>query len=87
LENSFDGIVETGTDGASVFLSEIQRELLELLERADLVIAKGMAHYEYLSEISGELGAPILYMLKAKCEIVASSLSVQKGSYAAVLQK
>lgn len=87
LGESFEEVVETGTDAASVFLSEVREDVLKLLERADLVVAKGMAHYEYLSEVGERLRTPILYMLRAKCEVVARSLSVPKGSYVAKLAR
>lgn len=36
------------------------------------MVAKGMAHYEYLSTIN--LGIPVAHLLVAKCRPVASKL-------------
>jgi len=85
LWESFDRIVESGTDASSVFLEEIGEEVEELLERADLVVAKGMAHFEYLSENEGKLGKPVLYLLRAKCRPVSAALRVGVGDYVSVL--
>ncbi len=78
-------LLESGTDASSIFLDEISDELREELRRADVVIAKGMAHYEYLQDV--ELPVPIVYMLRAKCKVMASSLGVGVGDYVFVLKR
>ena len=87
LEESFDEVIGTGSDASSIFFDEINNETRQILEKADLIISKGMAHYEYLSDYETEdkEGKTILYMLKAKCNPIARSLGVEKGSY--VLKK
>lgn len=87
LRDSFDDVVETGTDASSIFLNEISQDLSKLLRETDLVVAKGMAHYEYLTDHEREIGKPILYLLKAKCRPVALSLNVPIGSYVSVLHR
>ena len=52
---------------------KIKRELLS----SDLIIAKGMAHYEALTE--EKLKVPVAYLLTAKCSPVAESLNVKRG--------
>ena len=52
---------------------KIKRELLS----SDLIIAKGMAHYEALTE--EKLRVPVAYLLTAKCSPVAESLNVKRG--------
>ncbi len=82
LRDSFSSIVETGTDASSIFFGEITDDLKGLLSQADLIIAKGMANYEYLSDFETHgNGKQVVYMLKAKCEPVARSLGVKKGDY------
>lgn len=85
LLESFDDVVSTGTDAASVFFGELSPEARRLLERADLIVAKGMAHYEYLSDKVSDLGKPVLFLLKAKCRPVATSLNVSLGAYVSKL--
>jgi len=74
-------LVETGTDASSVFLDEITPELLEIIASSDLIMAKGMAHYEYLGSKDFKLKKNIVFMLKAKCSVVASALNVGLGEY------
>ncbi|NPB00139.1 MAG: DUF89 family protein [Crenarchaeota archaeon] len=81
LDQDFSEVVSTGTDAASIFLDEVDREVIELIRSSDLIIAKGMAHYEYITEIEDELNVPIIYMMKAKCEPIAEAAGVEKGSY------
>jgi len=87
LKESFDEIIGTGSDASSVFFDEINNKARQVLEEADLIVSKGMAHYEYLSdyETNDKDGKTVLYMLKAKCNPVARNLGVEKGSY--VLRK
>ncbi len=82
LRESFSNIVETGTDASSIFFNEITDDLKDLLSRSDLIVAKGMANYEYLSDFEvHDNGKQVVYMLKAKCEPVARNLGVKKGDY------
>ena len=81
LYNSFNDIIETGTDASSIFLDEISEELRKTLDKADIIIAKGMANYEYLTDIEYLLNKPILYLLRAKCKPVARTLRVDIGDF------
>ncbi len=82
LNESFSKIVETGTDASSIFLDEISQELHNWLEKTDIIIAKGMANFEYLTDVEDLIGKPILYMLRAKCKPIARKLKVQVGDFA-----
>jgi len=81
LDQDFTDVVSTGTDAASIFLDEIDKEIIELIKSSDIIIAKGMAHYEYITEIEESLNIPIIYMMKAKCEPIAEATGVERGSY------
>ena len=59
------------------------RELLKAIESATLIIAKGMANYESLTEIEGL--PPVAYCMTVKCIPIAESIGVQKGSRIAML--
>ncbi|HIQ56303.1 MAG TPA: DUF89 family protein [Pyrodictium sp.] len=85
LQESFDSVVGSGTDAASLFLEEASREALELVSKADLVVAKGMANYEYLSENIERLKRPTLFLLVAKCEPIARVLGVERKTIVARL--
>ncbi len=55
-----------------------------ILKNADLIISKGMANYETLTEY--KLNAPILFLLTAKCTPVAEELGVERGTPVALLR-
>ena len=84
LRESFDDVLDTGTDAASVFLDEVRKEVANALMSSDLVIAKGMANFEYLTEVESEV-AEVLYILRAKCGPVASYCATEVGSYVLLL--
>lgn len=45
------------------------------LGRADLIISKGQANYETLSDVPRN----VFFLLKAKCPVIAGHLGVQVG--------
>lgn len=74
-----DKLMGSGSDGSSIFLDEASEEVKKEIARSDVIIAKGMAHYEYLSETP--LKAKAFFLLRAKCKVVAKELGVNVGSY------
>ncbi|WFN34808.1 ARMT1-like domain-containing protein [Methanogenium sp. S4BF] len=58
-------------------------ELLSAIASATIIIAKGMANYESLTEIEGL--PPVAYCMTVKCIPIADSIGVQKGSRIAML--
>jgi uncharacterized protein with ATP-grasp and redox domains len=84
LDRYVDRLVSTGYSGSSIHLDRVSREFRELLDSVDIIVSKGMAHYEYLSEI--DLGKPVLYLLIPKCDPIARRLGVEKYSYVAMLR-
>lgn len=72
-------IIETGSDSIGLVPEECSREFMRRLLEADLVISKGQGYYESLTEIQDKIGRPIIYMLKAKCKVVARHLGVKAG--------
>jgi hypothetical protein len=84
LEREFGQVISTGTASPGVVLSLASAEFKREFESADLIFAKGMGHYEALSELPAE--GKFFYCLKAKCKPVANSLGVSLNSYVAVLQ-
>jgi uncharacterized protein with ATP-grasp and redox domains len=84
LEAEFGGIMSTGVASPGIVFSLASAQFKREFESADLVFAKGMGHYEALSELSPE--GRFFYCLKAKCQPVADSLGVPIDSYVAMLQ-
>jgi uncharacterized protein with ATP-grasp and redox domains len=75
----FSQVVTTGSDSVGLVLKECSAEFLEHVREADLIISKGQGYYESLTELEHLLRKPILYMLKAKCIVVARSLNINVG--------
>lgn len=68
LERALDGIVAYGF-ASTIHLDKINVDAKRALEEADLVVAKGMSHFEYLIDV--DLGKPITFILIPKCIPVA----------------
>ena len=69
-------VVSTGSDAPGTILSRCSAEFRALYERAELVIAKGQANYETLSEERGRL----FFLLKVKCPVIARDIGAPVGS-------
>jgi len=69
-------IVSTGSDAPGTILSRCSDEFRELYERAELIIAKGQANYETLSEE----GSKVFCLLQTKCPVIARDVGVPVGS-------
>ncbi len=85
LNKYVDELISTGYPGSSIHLDKISMEAKAKIREADLIIAKGMAHWEYIIEI--ELGKPVYHLLVPKCTVIAEALNVPKGSLVALLRK
>jgi len=71
-------VITTGNDHIGINLEESSEEFLQHLREADLIIAKGQGYYESMTEVEHILSKPIIYVLRAKCVLVAKSLGVQQ---------
>ncbi|MEM1515217.1 MAG: ARMT1-like domain-containing protein [Thermoproteota archaeon] len=83
INNVADEVITTGSDAMGLILQECSREFLEVYEMADLVIAKGMANAETITEIN--IGVPHLLLLRTKCNNVASYFSIPRNKNVAKL--
>jgi Uncharacterized conserved protein len=82
LDKVADGVMTTGSNAIGIKLDEIPAELRDILPRASLIIAKGMANYEMLSEYSFK---PVAYLMRVKCAPVAESVGARVGDFIAKL--
>ena len=71
-------VITTGSDHVGVELEESSREFLDLLRNVDLIISKGQGNYESLTDLEHLISKPIVYILRAKCILVAEDLGVQR---------
>ena len=72
IENIVDEIITTKTFAVGVVPDLVKEEI----KAHDVLIAKGMANYEALTETDY---SPLAYLLRIKCDVVARSLNVKKG--------
>jgi uncharacterized protein with ATP-grasp and redox domains len=78
-------VTHTGSGDIGVDLEKIPGDLREALDRCTLVIAKGMANYEALTEYRGL--PPTAYLMAVKCPTIAESVGVPEGSLVAMLDE
>jgi len=84
LEGEFGEVISTGIASPGIVFSLASAQFKREFESADLIFAKGMGHYETLSEFPPE--GRFFYCLMAKCKPVADSLGVPISSYVAMLK-
>ncbi len=68
-------IVSSGTDAPGTILPFCSRDFLNVYDSADLIISKGQGNYEGLSDEA----RPVFFLLKAKCEVIAQDIGVDRG--------
>jgi uncharacterized protein with ATP-grasp and redox domains len=83
LEGEFGKVISTGIASPGIVFSSASAQFKREFKSADLILSKGMGHYEALSEFTPE--GKFFYCLKAKCQPVADSLGVPINSYVATL--
>ncbi len=83
LDTLVDTLTTTGSGDVGIALEKAPQALASALRDATLVIAKGMANYEALNEETHL--PPVAYLLAAKCDPIARSIGVPRGSYVALL--
>jgi len=85
LMYSFDNILSTNSDASSIFLDEVDSSVIEVINSADVIISKGMANYEYLTEIENILRKPIIYLFVAKCRPISIDSGIPFGELGVVV--
>lgn len=76
IDRMVDKVLTTGSNAIGICLKEAPPELVEALGSASLIISKGMANYETMSEYDFK---PIAYLLKTKCESVAEAMGLKRN--------
>lgn len=77
LGEDLDRVLTSNSFSIGVDMTLIGEDLREEISHAGVIISKGMANYESLSD--EVLPIPIAYLMKAKCIPVAKSLDVSVG--------
>ena len=69
-------VIDNGSDAPGTILATCSDAFRRRFERADVVIAKGQANYETLSDVEQD----VFFLLKAKCAVIARDLGCPAGS-------
>jgi hypothetical protein len=78
LAERLQPVADTGARTVGLQLDEISPAFRRLYDAADIIIAKGMGHFETMSHF----GDPrLFFLLQAKCAPVAAALKVPMGSF------
>ncbi|MDY6915815.1 MAG: ARMT1-like domain-containing protein [Candidatus Cloacimonadota bacterium] len=72
----FAEIISSGSRALGTILKKCNHNFCKLFKQADLIISKGQGNYEGLSSEK----YPIFFLLKAKCQVIASDLDIPKDS-------
>jgi damage-control phosphatase, subfamily I len=86
LDRIADLLTTTG-GGAEIgiCMENIPDDLRDAIDRCTIIISKGMANFESLSEMHGL--PPVAYLMAAKCQPVADEAGVPVGSKIAMLRR
>jgi len=71
-------VIDNGHAAQGTIVRDCSAEFRHELDKADLVISKGQANFETLSDIKDKT---IFYLLRAKCSSVASAIGCRKMDY------
>ncbi len=82
LDGIANQVMTTGSNAVGIKLDEIPDELKQALSNASLIIAKGMANFEMLSEYNFR---PVAYLMRVKCKPVADAVGARVGDFIAQL--
>jgi uncharacterized protein with ATP-grasp and redox domains len=74
--NNLVTLIDSGVQTPGIVIEALTKEAKDLFESADCIISKGMGNFECLSEYKEY---PIYYLLKVKCNVVASALGQSVG--------
>ena len=85
LENAFDAVTDTGTDGAGIDWENVSTDFLDLITSADIIISKGMANFETL--YARDMASPVFFLFKVKCEPIHNYIKAPGNSFMALWKK
>jgi damage-control phosphatase, subfamily I len=82
LDEVFDELLSTDSFAVGIDVNKIGPRLKKEIQEADLIVSKGMANFESLSD---EPYRPVLFLLKGKCDPVSLTIGARRGDNVAKL--
>jgi uncharacterized protein with ATP-grasp and redox domains len=71
-------VIDNGHSAQGTILKACSREFVEEFNKADLIISKGQANFETLSDITDKT---IFYLLRSKCKAVTAAIGCKPMDY------
>lgn len=76
MDKVADKIITTGTDAVGLPLHECSQEFLNEYSTADVIVAKGMGNFEFMTEYKHP--CEVYFLLRTKCAPVAECIGVER---------
>jgi uncharacterized protein with ATP-grasp and redox domains len=70
-------VIDNGSDAPGTILSECSENFRQAFAAADLIISKGQGNFEALSDMTGK---NIIFLLKAKCDVISRHIGLPLGT-------
>lgn len=83
MDKAADKLITTGAKAIGVRLDESPTWFIDIYNGADIIVAKGMANWETMTETPAP--APTIYLYRTKCEPVAKAVGAPEGESIAFL--
>ncbi|MFW9911029.1 MAG: DUF89 domain-containing protein [Candidatus Thorarchaeota archaeon] len=74
LDSCADEVIHTGAAAIGVNIERNSKEFLDVFNKAELIVAKGMGNFESLTELEPQ--CPIVHILRTKCPPVAQHIGI-----------
>ncbi|MGB3368392.1 MAG: ARMT1-like domain-containing protein [Acidaminobacteraceae bacterium] len=71
-------VIDNGAESQGTILSICSDEFNKAFENADIILSKGQANYETLSDLAD---SRIHFLLRAKCQSIANNLKCHRGDF------
>jgi len=83
MDKAADKLITTGAKAIGIRLDESPQWFIDLYNNAEIILAKGMANWETMTETPAP--CPTLYLFRTKCEPVARAVGAPEGESIAYL--
>jgi uncharacterized protein with ATP-grasp and redox domains len=80
LSEECDKIITTGDDTIGIIMGRVSEEFRQALKDSNIVVSKGQGNFESLTGLEENIGKPVCYVLRVKCEVVGRNLGAPKDS-------
>jgi len=85
LNSIADQVMDMGAPTIGIILNRASEEFKQVLFSSQLIVAKGMGHYESITEL--KLPCPVVHILRTKCSPVADHIGVPRNKNVVLLRR